>query len=295
VSPGYWTRPPLPRSPGATEPQLDAPSRFIRSPDGASLAIFSAGDGPPLVLIHGAAADHTTFRVVGPMFAERQGVHAMDRRGRGASSDARGYDIRREFEDVAAVVDALAEEAGAPVDVVGHSYGGRVGLGAALLTPNLRRLVVYEGAPAPADTPYQSPDVLPRLVTLQDEGRNEDLLETFLREIVGMDDPAVAAYRANPVWPLRVAAAPTIVREVEAEASEAAGLVELGTVTIPVLQILGGESREEFGLATAALDERLAQGRVVVIEGARHAAHHTHAQQFVAAVEAFLATDDVAD
>jgi pimeloyl-ACP methyl ester carboxylesterase len=247
------------------------------------------------VLIHGAAADHTTFRVVGPMFGERHTVHAIDRRGRGASGDAEAYDIGGEFADVAAVVDALAEDSGAGIDVVGHSYGGRVGLGGALLTPNLRRLVVYEGAPAPADTPYQAPDVLPRLVALRDAGRNEELLETFLGEIVGMDATALDAYRANPVWPLRVAAAPTIVREVEAEASEAAGLAELGRVSIPVLQILGGKSREEFGLATAALDARLPDGRIVVIEGARHAAHHTHAPQFVDAVESFLGVGGVAD
>ena len=248
------------------------------------------------MLVHGAAADHTTFRVVGPMFAERHRVHAIDRRGRGASGDAVGYDILREFEDLAAVVDALADDgAGVGVDVVGHSYGGRVGLGAALLTGNLRRLVVYEGAPAPPETPYQAPDILPRLIELRAAGRNDELLETFLREIVGMDEDALEAYRSNPVWPLRVAAAPTVVREVEAEASSTAGLAELGTVTLPVLQILGGESRDEFGLATAALDARLADGRVVVIEGARHAAHHTHAPEFVAAVESFLATGDMAD
>jgi pimeloyl-ACP methyl ester carboxylesterase len=267
----------------------------VRSRDGTQIAVFSSGDGPPLLLIHGAAADHTTFRVVGPMFAERHAVHAIDRRGRGASGDAPDYDVVREFEDVAAVVDALAREAGAEVDVVGHSYGGRVGLGGALRTPNLRRLVVYEGAPAPADTPYQAPDVLPRLVALRDAGRNEELLETFLREIVGMDEAALAAYRANPVWPLRVAAAPTVVREVEAEASDGAGLDALGAVEIPILQILGGESRDEFGLAMAALDARLARGRVVVIEGARHAAHHTHAERFVGAVEAFLGADNMAD
>jgi pimeloyl-ACP methyl ester carboxylesterase len=50
-----------------------------------------------------------------------------------------------------------------------------------------------------------------------------------------------------------------------------------------------------FGEATSALDARLRNGRVVTIDGARHAAHHTHAPVFVAAVEAFLADPDVAD
>jgi pimeloyl-ACP methyl ester carboxylesterase len=50
-----------------------------------------------------------------------------------------------------------------------------------------------------------------------------------------------------------------------------------------------------FGEATQALDARLRNGRVVTIDGARHAAHHTHAEAFVAAIEAFLADPDMAD
>jgi pimeloyl-ACP methyl ester carboxylesterase len=56
-----------------------------------------------------------------------------------------------------------------------------------------------------------------------------------------------------------------------------------------VLQILGGDSVAAFREATMALDERLADGRVVVIEGARHAAHHTHPDAMVEAIARFLA------
>ena len=52
--------------------------------------------------------------------------------------------------------------------------------------------------------------------------------------------------------------------------------------------MLGGASSAPFVAATAALDARLRDGRVVTIDGARHAAHHTHAVAFVAAIEAFL-------
>lgn len=261
----------------------------VHAADGARIATFVSGNGPPLVLIHGAASDHSTFRVVEPILATRFAVHAMDRRGRGASSDGPRYSIEREFEDLAAVVDVVAAETGQSVDVVGHSFGGRVGLGAAIGTANLRRLVVYEGAPAPAATPYQAPDLLVRLQSLADAGRNEELLATFLAEVIGMTDADLAAYRANPVWPARVAAAPTIVREIEAESSPEAGLDALGGVGVPVLQILGGASRPAFRDATEALDARLANGRIAVIEGARHGAHHTHPDRFVAEVEAFLA------
>ena len=69
----------------------------------------------------------------------------------------------------------------------------------------------------------------------------------------------------------------------------AAGLEALGDIRQPVLQILGGDSLPAFADATMALDARLADGRVVVIPGARHAAHHTHPDAFVEAVTTFLA------
>jgi pimeloyl-ACP methyl ester carboxylesterase len=263
--------------------------RSVASLDGTPIAIFTSGTGPPLILVHGAAADHTTFRVVGPVFAERYTVHAMDRRGRGASGDTLPYSVEREFEDVAAVAGAIAADAGQPVDVVGHSYGGRCALGAALLTDTIRRVVSYEGAPAPPDKRYGDVDILADLEALASAGRPDDLLATFMERVVGMDAAALARYRADPVWPLRVAAAHTIPRELAAEGrSAAAGLESLGAIRQPVLQLLGGESRPEFGAATRALDARLADGRIVTITGAKHAAHHTHPVELVRAVAEFL-------
>jgi len=271
------------------------------APDGVPIAVFRSGDGPPLILVHGATADHTTWRTSGPLLAARHTLHAVDRRGRGASGDGdpgEPYAIEREFDDLAAVVDAVAADHGAPVDVVGHSYGGRVGLGAALQTASLRRLVCYEGAPPATNGPrYQDPDAgtVGRVESLVAAGDRDEALATFMRAIVGMPEPDLAAFRADPVWARRAAAIETTIRELRAETSPAGSLEALGEVRQPVLQILGGASTEPFAAATRALDERLRNGRVIAIPGARHAAHHTHASRFVAAIEAFLADPDVAD
>jgi pimeloyl-ACP methyl ester carboxylesterase len=268
----------------------DSIDRTVTSADGTPIAVFTSGAGPSIVLVHGAAADHTTFRVVGPLLARRYTIHAIDRRGRGGSGDTSPYAIEREFEDIAAVAETLAAEEGDDgVDVVGHSYGGRCALGGALLTDAIRRVVSYEGAPSPPGNRYGDAALAEELAGMERDGRDAALLETFLRRVVGMDDAALAAYRADPVWPLRVAAAHTIPRELRAE-SEAgtAGLDALGLVHQPVLQVLGGDSLAAFAESTSALEERLADGRVVVIPGARHAAHHTHPDAFVEAVVAFL-------
>jgi pimeloyl-ACP methyl ester carboxylesterase len=276
----------------------EAPRTYRSRSDGVELAVFEltsghagavAHDHPPLLLVHGATADHTTWRAAGPLFAASRRVFAIDRRGRGASGDAPDYAIDREYEDLAAVADALAADLGADaVDVLGHSYGGRCALGASLLTPRIRRVVVYEGAPVPAGMSYRPEGLVDAVRAALARGKNEAALTTFLAGIVGMSDAELDAYRANPVWPARVAAAHTILRELEAEASPAASLEALGRVRAPVLLLLGSTSRSPFRVGTEALAARLADARIHVIEGAAHAAHHTHADELVAVVEAFL-------
>jgi pimeloyl-ACP methyl ester carboxylesterase len=265
------------------------PSRRVVSADGTPIAVFSSGGGPPLILVHGATADHTTFRVLGPLLAPAFTVHAIDRRGRGASGDGPAYSIEREFEDVAAVAEAIAAGSGVGVDVFGHSYGGRCALGAALGTPAVRRIISYEGAPTPPGASYHPPGIEARLRERLTAGDPDGALAAFLREVVGMRPEDLAAYRADPIWPLRAGAAGTILRELDAEADPAASLDRLSGVRAPVLQLLGGESLPVFREATEALHERLADGRIVVIPGARHAAHHTHPAEVVAAVTTFLA------
>lgn len=269
----------------------DSPRR-IASRDGTSIAVFREGSGPPVLLVHGTAGDHTTFRVLAPLLAQTRTVWAMDRRGRGESGDTLPYAIEREFEDVAIVAQSIAADTGDTGDAVpvfGHSYGGRSALGAALQTDAIARVICYEGAPAPPGGTYHPAEVEARLAANLATGDGDALLGTFMTEIVGMTGPELEAYRANPVWPARVAAAGTIPRELAAETSKAASLDRLGAVRQPVLQLLGSASLPVFREATVALAARLADGRVVEIAGARHAAHHTHPDAVLDAVLSFIA------
>ena len=164
----------------------EEPTRVVPSADGTPIAVFTSGAGPPLILVHGAAADHTTFRVLGPLLASRFTIHAIDRRGRGASGDTSPYAIEREFEDLASVATALARETDGTVDVFGHSYGGRCALGAALLTADIGRVISYEGAPTPPGERYGDAAVPRELAALAAAGHDETLLETFMTRVVGM-------------------------------------------------------------------------------------------------------------
>ena len=110
-------------------PFEDTPSRFVTSPDGTRIAVFSAGAGPALLLVHGTTADHRTWRVVGPQLARRRRIHAIDRRGRGDSGDAQPWAIERELEDLAAVADELAAAAArrSPSSATRWAAGSRSG------------------------------------------------------------------------------------------------------------------------------------------------------------------------
>jgi pimeloyl-ACP methyl ester carboxylesterase len=276
------------RGPFAAEP-----TRFVASRrHGLPIAVFETGTtlepAPPLILVHGATADHTTFRAVAPVLGLRRRLYAIDRRGRGASGDEAQYSIDVEFDDIAAVAEAVGGGRAGSVDVLGHSYGGRCALGASLRTSAIRRVVAYESAPLPPGASYRPDGLLDAVRDALARDDKEAALTGFLAGVVGMSEADLERYRTEPVWPARVAAAHTILREIEAETTAPAGLDALAAVTVPVLLIVGGSSRSPFGIGTKALAKRLPDATVVTIEGAAHAAHHTHVAEFAAAVEAFL-------
>jgi pimeloyl-ACP methyl ester carboxylesterase len=138
---------------------------------------------------------------------------------------------------------------------------------------------------------FERPGLVDRLRRLEADGDRAELMRAFMTEVVGMAPADLAAYEADPVWPIRLRAAHTIVRELTAEAGDGdAGAIRRlgGAVRVPVLQLLGGESRDVFRAGTAALDATMPDGRVVVLPGQKHAAHHTDPDRFVAEVERFL-------
>lgn len=254
------------------------------SRDGTPIAYWHSGDGPALALAHGTTADHTRWETVLPLLEPHRSVHAMDRRGRCASGDAARYAIEEEAFDVAAVVDAIADATGGPVDVLGHSHGAICALEASLLTTGMRRLVLYE-PPVTATTP---PGWLDRLDDLLAQGRREDVVVTMLVELAGLTPEELALSRADPSWPGRVAAAHTVVREVRAVEAYRFEPARFRFLAVPTLLLDGGESPPFMRAATAAVVEGLPGARVVTLAGQAHVAQLTAPELFCSAVLDFL-------
>ena len=253
----------------------------VTSSDGTRIAYERSGSGTPLVLVHGTSVEHFTFRFVEPLLSDQFTLYSVDRRGRGESGDsANGYAIEQEFADIASLVDSLAE----PADLFGHSYGATVALGAAALSRNLRRLVLYEPAPG---IPQETPEFLARLDALLAEDQREQLLSIFLTE-VGFDAAALEQLRASPIWAGRVAAAHTIARELRGEVSYQPDPEALSSHSIPVLLLLGSESPEWAKKGTELVQSLLPDSRVAMLEGEGHIATLTAPQLVADQVARFL-------
>jgi pimeloyl-ACP methyl ester carboxylesterase len=252
----------------------------IVSKDGTVIAFTTSGRGPPLVLVHGASADRTRWAALLPELEERRTVHAMDRRGRGDSGDAVPYAIEREFEDVAAVVDSI----GKGVDLLGHSYGAICALEAALRTPSVRRLVLYE-PPLPVGG-ILSEEMAERLGAMLAAGDREGVVTAFLADVVRLPPAELAALKALPSWRGRVAAAHTILREMRS--SYVFHPERFESFRTPTLLLLGGESPPFFAKATEAIRAALPASRVVALPGQRHTAMNTAPELFLREVLGFL-------
>ncbi|HET9738934.1 MAG TPA: alpha/beta hydrolase [Solirubrobacteraceae bacterium] len=253
----------------------------VASRDGTRIGVWESGAGPPLVLIHGAAADHRRWAPIVPALAEHFRVLAIDRRGRGASDDADTYAIEREYDDVAAVL----EWAGPEANVLGHSYGGICALEAALLTTAIGKLVVYE---PPMGFLVSPPEVVDRLQALCDAGEREELVAFFMREVAGVPDHQVEVMRALPAWGARLDVAHTIPREERASREYRFDAERLRGVDVPTLVLQGGDSADPFKAAAQALHDALPRCRIAMLPGQRHTAMDTAPDLFLAEVLGFL-------
>jgi pimeloyl-ACP methyl ester carboxylesterase len=268
--------------PASTIPQQDGRMVAI-SRDGTRIAYWRSGSGPPLVLVHGTTADHTRWARVLPSLEQHFTVHAMDRRGRGDSGDSPGYAIEREFEDVAAVVEAVGE----PVFLLGHSYGAICALEASLLTAKVRRLILYE-PPLPLGDPFYLPGVPDRIQALVNAGDPEAGLEVFVREVLRMPEQEFERYRALPSWKGRVKLAPTIARELAIDRRYTFRPERFTGFSIPTLLLAGSDSPPAFRKAVDVLAAVLSDSRVAVMAGQRHVAMDTAPELFLAEVGRFL-------
>jgi pimeloyl-ACP methyl ester carboxylesterase len=265
--------------------ELTADRFDVYSPDGTPIAVWVDGAGPALVMVHGSIADHTTFEPFVAVLRHHFTTFAMDRRGFGASGDTADYSIEDDFNDVAAVVDAVAARTGGPVVLWGHSYGANCAMGASTLTTNVRHLVLYEPS---LGLPYP-PGSIEAIEAALVRGDHDAAIIAVLVDILEMTDDEVGAFRASPLWPNRLAAAPTIPRECRAEQDWVYRPGQFDQITAPTLMLAGSDSVPAVAEATTRAAAAIPGARIHTLDGHGHFAHKTDPTLVTTLIHQFIA------
>jgi pimeloyl-ACP methyl ester carboxylesterase len=131
--------------------------RRVRLPWGR-LSVYIAGEGPPLLLLHGLGGSGRYWAGIAPLLARRRALIAPDLPGFGRS-DKPPLDYSRNFH-VTAVADLLAALGiGDEVDIAGHSMGGILGALFAARDPCRAASLALVASPFPRrqTRPYGTP------------------------------------------------------------------------------------------------------------------------------------------
>jgi pimeloyl-ACP methyl ester carboxylesterase len=256
----------------------------VNAPDGVSIACERAGSGPPLVLVHGAGSARWGFDALRPLLEDSFTVIAVDRRGRGDSGDGdAGYALAQEFEDVAAVVEAAGEGA----LLFGHSFGGLVAAGAAALLPGLPKLALYE---PPMGGVLAAEPWIERFEERVAAGDRPAAVREFLRDVGGYGDDDIDAMQETAAWGARLAAAPTVPRELRAELGLDLDALELLRLELPCLMLVGSESPGWARRSAEAYAAALPEVSLHVLDGEGHGATVSAPERVAAELKRFFAT-----
>lgn len=232
--------------------------------NGTSIACKVTGDGPPVVLIHGAEADHSMFDGFGALLAEHFTVVAYDQRDSGGTRNPSvPYGLAEMADDAAALIAALGYER---AHVFGTSLGGVIAQVLATRHPGrIDRLVLSSTFRAGVPPLSINPDVFSGLAALR----------------AGL--PGTAAEIATYFFPAaHIAAHPEVVdifngtsRTAEQRQRRAGILAQpvtcdLAAITAPTLVLVGADDRLIPPAHTLSLARDIAHARTATLPGLGH-------------------------
>ena len=220
----------------------------VRSADGTTIAYETAGDGPPIILVGGAFNDRSTTRALAAALAADFTAYGYDRRGRGDSGDTGPYAVRREIQDLAALIDA----AGGSAYVYGLSSGAILAAHAAADGLPVTGLALFEPPFRVGEHGGTLADLPERLTGLVSAGRRGDAVELFLTEAVGVPAEAVAGMRRMPEWSWMEGLAHTLAYDCTVTGDGTLPADRLATIAAPTVVVDSTGSTPSLREAAAA-------------------------------------------
>jgi pimeloyl-ACP methyl ester carboxylesterase len=272
--------------------------------NGVELAWSERGDGPAgtptFVLVHGFTGSSHDFALVVDELAAGRRVVLLDQRGHGHSTKTgrlEGYAIDQLVADLVAFLDVVG---GGPVDLLGHSMGGRVVMGVALRRPDLVRSLVLMDTSAWSFVPpdeairaqvrawieaFDPAGGMPASISMG--GPEEGLIEERTPAVWQEEKDAVFA----GMDPYAVKALGMALMAEMADGRKTSLRAELPSITCPTT-VVAGEHDHPLVDQAPELAGLVADGRLTIVPGAYHSPQLTHSDQWTAAVRAHLAWSD---
>lgn len=255
----------------------------IISKDGTTIAYLKQGDGPPLVLVHGAGVVANNWVTVLPGLTKHFTVYAMERRGRGESGDNQPYAIEREVEDIAALVDSI----GQPVGLLGHSFGANLALEAGLLTNNVHKLLLYEPPLNIPDFQIVPGGLIDPVSNLINDGKKEQALTHFY-ELIAIPATEIAQMQTLPDWDERVESAHLLRREIHVMENYFFDEAKYSNFPIETLFLIGEIDKDFWNDVLKKLDDTLLDFSSEMVPGQGHMAMMSAPDLFIDSVYRFF-------
>jgi len=251
---------------------------------------------PTLVLCHGFTGSSLDFSLEVDALAAQRRVVTLDHRGHGHSTKTghlEGYTMEQLAADLAGLLDALGD---GPVDLLGHSMGGRIVLHLVLARPDLVGSLLLMDTSAwsflPADK--EARDLVTGFINAFDPaGGMPSTLSLGSPEDVLIEASTPAAWREERDG-IFAGTDPYAVKALGvallggAAGADGSLRPDLPSIDCPTTVIVGEHDHPLVDQAPE-LAEEVANGRLAVIPGAFHSPQLTHASEWRAAVEAHLA------
>jgi len=238
--------------------------------EGANIFVDVAGDGPPVLLVHGFGMHHAQWDPQWSVLADGQQAVRVDLRAHGRSeTTAHGYTVAATARDLLRVLVQAGFDRRNPGFVVGHSTSADAVLSAAMAEPRSFRGVVLT-APVVWGHPV-APEWLDLWLGMQAEARAGRVAAAFERF---RGDRIFDVVRERPELfesICRMHAACTGAPLVDDERDEGPSTLErVSGCRTPLLVLSGAQDREDFKNAARALAAAAPSATFHELAGAAH-------------------------
>lgn len=256
-----------------------------RSKDGTEIAYLAMGSGPTVLCLHGTFSTGVDWLPVATLLADSYRLVLMDRRGHGASSSGiSGHDLELEHQDVEAV---LAEQPDPQAALLGHSFGGCIGLTMAVSGGDspFRRIVAIEPPFLNDVTAEQLDEFHERMAA----GSYEETVVWGFAVVQGVPERTLDRMRRSVRgWGELVSAAPMMGRHWEMTRSFP-DISVFATLDVPTL-LLHGSRSDEFPFKTScrALAGTIPGAALAVLDGHDHLSMVRDPEPVAAKIRSFL-------